>query len=137
WPNLYQHRISLFHLIDPSKSGHHKIMSFFLVDPANDNIVSATDMPPQQAEWTKQVFVNTMVNPGSASASLPPEPCECMQEYMSDGLMTHAEAETYRLELMKERTAFLVEHEKTVFQQPFDMCDTSLGQNKDFVRVHV
>ncbi|KAJ7496774.1 hypothetical protein FB451DRAFT_203127 [Mycena latifolia] len=120
WPNLFQHRVSPFHLSDPTKDGHRKILAFFLVNPANDPIVSATDVPPQQADWIRQAFTDA----SPATGNFPSELYECVQEHLlSDSLMTRAEAEAYRLDLMRERTSFLVEHEKVVVQQPFDMCE--------------
>ncbi|KAJ7125245.1 hypothetical protein C8R44DRAFT_619495 [Mycena epipterygia] len=123
WPNLFQHRVSPFHLNDPTKPGHRKILAFFLVNPAKDPIVSATDVPPQQAEWMWNAMADTMVDPHSTTANLPPELYECIQEQLSETLMTRAEAEMYRQRLMSERTSFLVQHERTVIQQPFDMCE--------------
>jgi hypothetical protein len=51
WPNLFQHRVSPFKLADPSNPGHPKILAIFLVNPTQDRVVSATDVPPQQAAW--------------------------------------------------------------------------------------
>jgi hypothetical protein len=99
--------------------GHRKILAFFLVNPAKDPIVSASDVPPQQAEWTREAFAAA----SSMTANLPSELYECVQEHLSDTLMTRAEAEAHRLDLMGERTSFMVEHEKVVVQQPFDMCE--------------
>ncbi|KAJ6589999.1 hypothetical protein DFH09DRAFT_1307454 [Mycena vulgaris] len=119
WPNLFQHRVSPFRLTDPTKPGHRKILAFFLVNPATDPIVSATDVPLQQAEWTREAFAGA----SAATAGLPQELRDYVEEYLTDTLMTRKGAEAYRLELMKERTSFTVEHEKVVVQQPFDMCE--------------
>ncbi|KAG9027049.1 hypothetical protein FRB95_008179 [Tulasnella sp. JGI-2019a] len=40
-----------------------------------------------------------------------------------DSLMTPEEAETYRLQLMDERTAGVAEHDETYFATEFDMCE--------------
>ncbi|MEU9595021.1 DUF4246 domain-containing protein [Streptomyces sp. NPDC048219] len=47
FPNVLQHRVGSFRLVDPSRPGHRKILAFFLVDPSQ-NIVSTSDVPPQQ-----------------------------------------------------------------------------------------
>lgn len=47
FPNVLQHRVGPFRLADPTRPGHRKILAFFLVDPA-ENIVSTSDVPPQQ-----------------------------------------------------------------------------------------
>ncbi|KAJ7158069.1 hypothetical protein C8R46DRAFT_1291466 [Mycena filopes] len=55
WPNLFQHCVS-FELADATKPGHRKILAFLLVDPTKEHIVSASDVPPQQAEWAAEAF---------------------------------------------------------------------------------
>ncbi|AZM64112.1 MULTISPECIES: DUF4246 domain-containing protein [unclassified Streptomyces] len=47
FPNILQHRVDSFRLQDPTRPGHRKILVFFLVDPSG-NIVSTSDVPPQQ-----------------------------------------------------------------------------------------
>ena len=50
WPNTMQHQVQQFELKDKTKSGHRKILCFFLVDP-NRHIVSTATCPPQQKAW--------------------------------------------------------------------------------------
>ncbi|MFF7250950.1 DUF4246 domain-containing protein [Embleya sp. NPDC008237] len=47
FPNILQHRVGPFRLMDPTRPGHRKILAFFLVDPS-ETIVSTSDVPPQQ-----------------------------------------------------------------------------------------
>lgn len=47
FPNILQHRVGSFRLVDPTRPGHRKILAFFLVDPS-ETIVSTSDVPPQQ-----------------------------------------------------------------------------------------
>ncbi|WP_327371483.1 DUF4246 domain-containing protein [Streptomyces sp. NBC_01217] len=47
FPNILQHRVGSFRLLDPARPGHRKILAFFLVDPSEE-IVSTSDVPPQQ-----------------------------------------------------------------------------------------
>ncbi|MFE5709412.1 DUF4246 domain-containing protein [Streptomyces sp. NPDC056501] len=47
FPNVLQHRVGDFRLVDPTRPGHRKILAFFLVDPS-ERIVSTSDVPPQQ-----------------------------------------------------------------------------------------
>ncbi|CAL9335204.1 DUF4246 domain-containing protein [Streptomyces sp. enrichment culture] len=47
FPNILQHRVGSFRLLDPTRPGHRKILAFFLVDPS-EKIVSTSDVPPQQ-----------------------------------------------------------------------------------------
>ncbi|WP_084477695.1 DUF4246 domain-containing protein [Nocardia jejuensis] len=47
FPNILQHRVAPFGLIDRDRPGHRKILAFFLVDPSV-RIISTSDIPPQQ-----------------------------------------------------------------------------------------
>ncbi|WP_326778212.1 DUF4246 domain-containing protein [Streptomyces sp. NBC_01445] len=47
FPNILQHRVGSFRLMDPTHPGYRKILAFFLVDPS-EKIVSTSDVPPQQ-----------------------------------------------------------------------------------------
>ncbi|MEL5957854.1 DUF4246 domain-containing protein [Streptomyces sp. CLV115] len=51
FPNILQHRVGSFRLVDPTRPGHRKILAFFLVDPS-EKIVSTSDVPPQQP-WSE------------------------------------------------------------------------------------
>jgi len=50
FPNVYQHRIDSFRLVDKTRPGFRKILVFFLVDPT-EKITSTRDVPPQQMSW--------------------------------------------------------------------------------------
>nr|XP_023030489.1 uncharacterized protein LOC111518306 [Leptinotarsa decemlineata]XP_023030490.1 uncharacterized protein LOC111518306 [Leptinotarsa decemlineata]XP_023030491.1 uncharacterized protein LOC111518306 [Leptinotarsa decemlineata]XP_023030492.1 uncharacterized protein LOC111518306 [Leptinotarsa decemlineata] len=50
FPNIYQHRVGPFELVDKTKNGHRKILVFFLVDP-NKRILSTKHVAPQQRSW--------------------------------------------------------------------------------------
>ncbi|KAF7361405.1 hypothetical protein MSAN_01173600 [Mycena sanguinolenta] len=122
WPNLFQHCVSPFKLADPSKPGHRKILAIFLVDPTQDRIVSATDVPPQQADWAAMAFEEACKEPSSVVGSLPQELRDLVKDYFPETVMTLKEAEAYRLELMKERTVYVAEHAEE-YIQTFNMCE--------------
>ncbi|KAJ5058413.1 hypothetical protein J3E72DRAFT_222606 [Bipolaris maydis] len=46
FPNVFQHRVSSFKLIDPTKPGHCRFIALWLVDPARP-IISTANIPPQ------------------------------------------------------------------------------------------
>jgi hypothetical protein len=54
FPNVYQHIDLSFSLKDKQKSGHRKMLSFFLV---GKKILSTSDVPPQQKEWIKKEMI--------------------------------------------------------------------------------
>ncbi|KAJ7163480.1 hypothetical protein C8R43DRAFT_989779 [Mycena crocata] len=123
WPNLFQHCVSSFRLSDPSKPGHRKILAIFLVDPTITPIVSATDVPAQQAEWAAEGFEEACNAPGSRLAELPQELRDLIKDHFPKTVITRPEAEAYRLDLMKERTAFVEDHTEKAYGNTFNMCE--------------
>jgi hypothetical protein len=111
FPNLYQHQVQPFHLVDPTKPGHRKILVFFLVDPTQ-RIPSATDVGPQQREWVTEAMRSADAN--SPLARLPVEILTMISEG-NDGTMSRSEAEGYRKELMDERTVFVEDNSQGYF----------------------
>ncbi|KAJ7730996.1 hypothetical protein DFH07DRAFT_157452 [Mycena maculata] len=124
WPNIYQHRVSPFHLLDPSKPGHRKILAVFLVDPSIEPIPSATTVPPQQREWVAGALDEAQNDPASALWRLPPELTNIIFECVCDGtdLISRDEAEEYRLSLMEERTASFEGHDAEK-EHMWNMCE--------------
>ncbi|KAK7028348.1 hypothetical protein R3P38DRAFT_2935531, partial [Favolaschia claudopus] len=122
WPNLFQHCVSPFELADTDKPGHRKILAIFLVDPAKDPIVSATHVPPQQDGWTADAFQEACMDSKSLLGVLPQELRDLIKENFPPTVMTLKEAQAYRLELMKERTASVHEHNEE-YVQTFNMCE--------------
>ncbi|KAJ6582375.1 hypothetical protein B0H19DRAFT_1217942 [Mycena capillaripes] len=112
WPNIYQHRVSPFCLLDPTKPGHRKILAIFLVDPSIAPIPSATTVPPQQADWAFEAL----------EEALPPELCNIIREHVPDTLVSREEAEMARLLLMRERTQFVKVHDREL-KHNFNMCE--------------
>lgn len=117
FPNLYQHQVQPFHLEDPTKPGHRKILVFFLVDPVQ-KVPSATDVAPQQREWVEEALRSAGAT--SALTKLPVEILTMISEE-NDGTMSRLEAEEYREELMDERTVFVEEND--FFGMEFNMCE--------------
>ncbi|KAG8929344.1 hypothetical protein FRC01_004461 [Tulasnella sp. 417] len=105
FPNIYQHKVSPFKLVDPTKPGHRKMVALFLVDPEN-RIPSTSDIPPQQSHWTREAMYEALRedNP-RMKAPLPVELVDMVADHV-DTVMTLAEAKAYRDEMMKERTEF-------------------------------
>ncbi|KAJ7747680.1 hypothetical protein DFH07DRAFT_747657, partial [Mycena maculata] len=123
WPNLFQHCVSPFKLADTSKPGHRKILAIFLIDPTKDPIASATDIPPQQAEWGAEAFEAACDTPNSVLASLPQELRDAVKGQLPSTLIMLKDAEAYRLKLMKERTTFVQEHTHVAYGNTFNMCE--------------
>ncbi|KIO30481.1 hypothetical protein M407DRAFT_20535 [Tulasnella calospora MUT 4182] len=119
FPNIYQHKVSPFELVDKMKPGHRKIVAFFLVDPENPRF-STTDIPPQQAEWYEDAM--QQAPPTSLLRKLPAELVRETTRQLPN-LMTLDEAKKYRLELMDERTAFVETQDEMHFKAEFNFCE--------------
>lgn len=50
FPNIYQHKVEPFELVDKTNPGVRKILAFFLVNPTK-TIASTAMVPPQQQDW--------------------------------------------------------------------------------------
>lgn len=114
FPNIYQHLVSSFRLVDSTKPGHRKILVFFLVDP-NITIPSASTVGPQQAAWARNAVEETKY----WQTRLPVELRDMIWERF-DG-MTDEQAKEYREELMKERTLIVQTVDEERFGQGFNL----------------
>ncbi|KAJ7211938.1 hypothetical protein B0H12DRAFT_1276184, partial [Mycena haematopus] len=121
WPNVYQHCVAPFRL-DPTKPGHRKILAIFLVDPSIEPIPSATNIPPQQADWIFDTLREANDDSNSLFYRLPLEILSLICDNLPDAFMTLDEAEEYRLELMDERTGFVQDREGD-WSLRFNMCE--------------
>ncbi|KAG8927824.1 hypothetical protein FRC01_006879 [Tulasnella sp. 417] len=122
FPNIYQHQVSSFKIIDPIKPGHRKIVALFLVDPEN-RIPSTTDIPPQQAHWAREAIFDSLVKDNeSVKVTLPVELVDMVADNV-DNVMTLDEAKANREQLMDERTAFVGVVDEMHFAAEFSFCE--------------
>ncbi|KAG8931785.1 hypothetical protein FRC01_000814 [Tulasnella sp. 417] len=124
FPNMYQHKISPFKLVDPIKPGHRKIVALFLVDPEK-RIPSTSDIPPQQSHWARDALSDALLQENNrVKTPLPAELVDMVADRV-DTVMTLAETKAYREEFMKERSAFagVVDEQRFctgfIFRDPF------------------
>ncbi|KAJ5504886.1 hypothetical protein N7463_007760 [Penicillium fimorum] len=117
FPSTVQHRVSPFSLVDPSKPGHRKILTPFLVDP-HRRIISSANMPPQREDWgyERQNAVE------QALADLPLELQNIVRGDL-EPLMTMKKAKEYRLELMEERGLRSGKHNEYFDEGEFSLCE--------------
>ncbi|KAF3282502.1 hypothetical protein TWF132_010637 [Orbilia oligospora] len=101
FPNVYQHRVSPFTLIDPKKPGYRKILVFFLCDPGHDVPTTETVMPQQPEQ---RIDLEKSLREGPLGGL----PEEIFQGIVGElpPLITLNEARGYRSELMQERSSF-------------------------------
>ncbi|KAH8087203.1 hypothetical protein BXZ70DRAFT_1073353 [Cristinia sonorae] len=123
FPNIYQHCVSPFRLVDPTRPGHRKILAFFLVEP-NQRVPSTSDVAPQQVDWMLEFTHDSTVHGAGRTrfGTLPVELRKLIVE-KTDGLMTAKEANRVREELMKERSRNVQRYNKEVMGLTFNMCE--------------
>jgi hypothetical protein len=99
FPNVLQHQVQPFELVDKTRSGHRKILAMFLVDP-HVPVLSTANVPPQsKAWWSEEV---RKIEP---FGSLPLELFELIIDCVDGFPMSWEDAITIRKELMRERGA--------------------------------
>lgn len=113
FPNIYQHQVQSFELLDPTKAGHRKILVFFLINPVT-TIISTSDIKPQQYDWIYEIIYDEL-----DIFSL--ELLKCIMNYL--GLKTLDRAKEYRLDLMKERKFAIDENTKKAYEREFSLCE--------------
>lgn len=114
FPNIYQHQQTPFRLLDPTKEGHQTVISFYLVDPEIQPIVSTAMVAPQQKAWIRSAVDE------SVDQRVPTEIIERIMEGV-EGLMDIEEAEGYRRELLNTRQKFWEANNNYHFCIPFDI----------------
>jgi Protein of unknown function (DUF4246) len=117
FPNVFQHRVLPFRLIDPTKLGHRKILALFLVDP-HIKIISSANVPCQQREWWAQEIKEQGLL-GTVPAEIQNEIIHNVVEFP----IGIEEAKELRLELMEERKVFVHRRDQTFASETFSLCE--------------
>jgi Protein of unknown function (DUF4246) len=120
FPNILQHRVKPFQLLDKTKPGHRKILALFLVDP-NVPVLSTAHVPPQQSDWWRK---SIREDPKIPINDLPFELQEHVYGEVDDFPISMREAKELREEFMKERKVFVVEHSRNFnTSMEFSLCE--------------
>ena len=124
FPNILQHRVGSFKLVDPTKPGHRKIVALFLVDP-NIRIISTAHVPCQRKDWWMEAVLETQTKPVREKGlnDFPVELQDIIFKEVDDFPISLADAEILRLELMKERKKFSVKHTDYIESIEFSLCE--------------
>ncbi|XP_037046523.1 uncharacterized protein LOC119081593 [Bradysia coprophila] len=102
FPNLYQHKVAPFELVETTREGHCKILVFFLIDPKK-RIISTRNVAPQNPVWDDM-------------------PAERVT-------MTLEEAKKYREELMSERKCYRNELDEELYEREFFLGEREITKN--------
>jgi hypothetical protein len=151
FPNVFQHRVSPFELIDPTKPGHRRFIALWLVDPTK-RIISTANIPPQQLTWYVDALLgSTGAARQEALSKLPPDLVYLLTEKGLSNVTVHtnnrlpeelmdvvrgyfdedrfqlpmsvAEANEHRRKLMQERSAFVKTTETGWQQATYSFCE--------------
>jgi hypothetical protein len=123
FPNIYQHYVAPFKLIDKTRPGIRKILAFFLVDPTK-KVISTTDIRPQQEEWQCKKLTDVL-GPITSSVGEPlftQHIIDTISRY-SCNYLTRKEAEEHRLKLIEERKYFIDQNTHKVFERQMNLCE--------------
>ncbi|CRL02270.1 CLUMA_CG015460, isoform A [Clunio marinus] len=101
FPNIYQHIVTPFELVDKTKPGYRKILVFFLVNPYL-NVVSTYNVLPQQPGW---------------------DDVESDAPKNKRRTFTKKQAEENREKLMFERKYTRDEYQKDYYEREFSLCE--------------
>ncbi|KAK6518783.1 hypothetical protein TWF506_005918 [Arthrobotrys conoides] len=119
FPNIYQHQVQPFELVDKTKPGYRKVLVFFLCDPSKENEVPTSRVvAPQQPEARKDLVDTLRLGP---LGNLPEEVFRLIVEALPP-VVTREEAEKYREELMYERASFINDSE-AVQGEGYSLCE--------------
>ncbi|KAI0429081.1 hypothetical protein F5Y09DRAFT_311426 [Xylaria sp. FL1042] len=150
FPNVFQHCVSPFHLVDPTKPGHRRFIALWLVDPYI-RIISTANVPPQQQDWwvesvfgrsaeSQQAAVDKFpaelaqvleekgligkARPNRTNGKLPVKLVDMVRSYFDESPgMSDEEARGHRLKLMDERTVFIEEANWEWQNHNYNFCE--------------
>ncbi|OMJ27760.1 hypothetical protein AYI69_g2794 [Smittium culicis] len=117
FPNIYQHKVQPFELLDKTKPGFRKILCFFLVDPSK-RIISTAIVPPQQKSW----FEIELKKSENKNNKLPFEIPHLISKKLG-WPMSLDTAKSHREKLMEERKVFFSVETEEIFERPFSLCE--------------
>jgi len=119
FPNLYQHQVQPFELLDKSKKGERKILVFFLCDPA-EPVVSTATVPPQQLSWFKHSGESSTHRRVLREATpLIDDLSAIVCDHLTDdlGVLSDEQAKADREVLMSERKFFVGKNNEVLFER--------------------
>ncbi|KAJ3344581.1 hypothetical protein HDU83_005077 [Entophlyctis luteolus] len=96
FPNFLHHKVEDFELADKSRSGHRKILAFFLVHPSF-RVTSTAEVPMQQCDWVAEQLYQKCFK-----KNFPLEVCRIVAD-ASNSTMSEEEAAQYAHQVMEER----------------------------------
>ncbi|KAJ0393238.1 hypothetical protein ATCC90586_007917 [Pythium insidiosum] len=113
FPNIFQHKVERFRLVDRRKPGLRRLLAFFLVDPSTP-VLSTAVIPPQQQHWIERGLQDQL-----KAFQLPRDVKQRAHQLANVGWSVQ-EAHERRLELMAERSPSAL---STSHALQFSLCE--------------
>ncbi len=101
FPNVLEHRINPFRLVDPAKPGRYRWLTLYLVDP-HYRVCSTRNVPPQQHNWWAGAISHKL----ATAAGLSQEIIDQIIQDTDSWPMGMDEAQWHREQLVKERRLY-------------------------------
>jgi Protein of unknown function (DUF4246) len=117
FPNILQHRVGPFSLLDKTKPGHRKILALFLIDP-HIRVISTANVPCQRKDWWEEELRSR-----GAMAKLPNEIIRKVTDNVNGFPMSFNDAKELWKELMEERSNFVKWQDQAFESAPFHLCE--------------
>ena len=118
WPNIFQHRVSPFELLDKTKPGKRGILVFFLVDPDNPMGYDSQNVLPQQRDW----WLEKVDRVPTLSTKLPKEVRDIIFDWVDDPMPLKV-AREYRQRSMDERKFIVDNQNEQIYEREFSLCE--------------
>lgn len=122
FPNILQHQVQPFKLIDVAKPGHRKILALFLVDPGI-RIISTANVPPQQRDWWSECVSKTFSGTSEGFGKLSVELKDKVFKEVDDFPIGIDTAKNLRLQLMEERKIHVTDQTRSFEKNEFNLCE--------------
>ncbi|KAK6505703.1 hypothetical protein TWF481_007595 [Arthrobotrys musiformis] len=116
YPNIHEHRLAPFHLLDPSKPGFTKLLIFYYCDPSSSHTLQTTSqIPPQQPNIIPAILRHT-----SLGHRLPEEVFVQILSYLPDTAIPFEEAVCYRQQMYDFQQEWMNSVNNEVFYDEYE-----------------
>jgi hypothetical protein len=109
FPNILLTRLQPMELADPTRPGHNKILTLFLVDP-NVKIISTANVPCQRRDWWEDLRASELSQGDKFSAGSGYHTLQNVEDFP----LTLDRAKKLRVELMNERRKFVLAYNRNI-----------------------
>ncbi|EPS44456.1 hypothetical protein H072_1551 [Dactylellina haptotyla CBS 200.50] len=125
FPNVYQHQVQPFELVDKTKPGYRKILVFFLCEPHETHNMPTTQTVAPQQPYDREQVLELLRQ--SKIGQLPEEIFQLIVEKLPP-VISQELAEEYRRQLIAERSVFNKESQM-VQGRTYSLYETDLGSS--------